>query len=256
MKLDDISNLNDDMTYEEVKEEINKLDPEEKKRIRKNLVIMLGLLVIVCIFLIITLFKPVKVKNKKKTKEVIAKEVDKKAKKYIDMLKFTELDSLMGDPLSLYKEEKEISEEARKSIFIYNFKNIAKDCSKKYNASLMSDVLKMLGIKAPLTFDYLNDEGLFTSVTLKDNKYVLTCNQDTSKKPSYKIKTKDVREDKEDDFIYLYKEVSFIKEGKEYFDPDFKNPKMNITGEIKNIYKYTLVKENGVYQLYEIKKEI
>lgn len=256
MKFDDISNLNDDMTYEEVKEEINKLDPEEKKRIRKNLVIMLGLLVIVCIFLIITLFKPVKVKNKKKPQEAHTKVVDKNADKYIDMLKFTELDSLMGDSLSLYKEEKEISIDAKKSIFIYNFKNIAKDCSKEYSVNLMSDVLKMLNLKAPLNFTYLNDEGLFTSVTLKDDKYVLTCSKDPSKKPSYKIKIKDVKKDKEDDFIYLYKEVSFIKDGKEYFDPDFKNPKMNITGEIKNIYKYTLVKENGVYELYEIKKEI
>lgn len=256
MKLDDISNLNNDKTYEEVKKELNKLDPKEKAKIRQKLVIMLFFLVIVCIFLIITLFKPVKVKNKKKAKEIVQNEKDSVADKYISMLSFNELNSYMGDPLSIYKESKEISEEAKKSIFIYNFKNIVKDSSKSYSVNLMSDILKLLDYQAPLTFEYLSNEGLLITATLKNNKYYLTSKEKAAQEPLYKIKTKNVKTDKEDDFIYFYQEVTFLKDGKEYLDPEFKNEKINITSDIKGIYKYTLVKEKDSYKLYEIKKEI
>lgn len=257
MKLDDINNLNDDKTYAEVKKEMNKLDPIEKQKIRKNLLLILGLLIITCIFLIITLFKPVKVKDKKKRPEVKGQEVDKVSQKYANMLNFNELNSFMGNPLTLYKEEKEISAEAKSSIFIYNFKKLAKDCSKEYNVNLLSDVLQMLKFKAPFTFNYLNDEGLLVSASLKDNKYSLTCNPKPLKKADfYIIKTKAVRTDIKDDFIYFYQEVTFFKDGKEYLDPEFKTEKLNLTGEMKSIYKYTLVKEKGFYQLYEIKKEL
>lgn len=256
MKLDDISNLNDDMTYEEVKEEMNKLDPEEKKRIRKNLIIMLILLFIVCIFLIITLFKPVKIKNKKNKKNIVQQETNALARSYVDMVNFKTLSNLDGDVLALFKEDKKLSDEAKKVLFIYNFKkNNKDDCNTPYKASHMNNILKLLDYKLPQSFKYLNNNSE-VEVNLKDNSYIKTCHNKANIKSLYQVKAREKNTVIEDDFIYFYQEVLFIKDGNEYLYPEFKNKNINIAGEMKSIYKYTFVKEDNYYQLYEVKKEI